>query len=101
LGGQVLPGQTYLVGERGPELLTMGGKGNITPNEKLRGGGGPITIINQTSAPIGKVEERVSAAGERFLIIQEAVAAVAGAVRDPNSSVSRSMQGSFGLQRKR
>ena len=43
LGGPVSGGQSYLVGERGPELFTpsMGG-GRITPN----GGGGGQTIIN-------------------------------------------------------
>lgn len=40
-GGPVLAGQTYLVGERGPELLTMGGRGGyVTPN----GGGTGITV---------------------------------------------------------
>jgi hypothetical protein len=37
-------GGTYLVGERGPELLTMGARsGYVTPNHAL-GGGGPINI---------------------------------------------------------
>lgn len=31
-GGPVFPGGTYLVGERGPELLTMGAAGYVTPN---------------------------------------------------------------------
>lgn len=37
-GGPVMAGGTYLVGERGPELLSMGtGSGNITPNDQLGG----------------------------------------------------------------
>lgn len=44
LGGQVRGGQTYVVGERGPELLTMGGSGTITPNEKLRGATGTQSV---------------------------------------------------------
>jgi hypothetical protein len=37
LGGQVRPGESYMVGERGPEILTMGnGGGSITPNEAIR-----------------------------------------------------------------
>lgn len=32
MGGPVFPGETYLVGERGPELLTMGRGGYVTPN---------------------------------------------------------------------
>ena len=37
LGGQVRQGESYVVGERGPEVLTMGGsRGFVTPNDKLR-----------------------------------------------------------------
>ena len=44
MGGPVSAGGTYLVGERGPELLTMGARsGYVTPNHAL-GGGGSVTI---------------------------------------------------------
>lgn len=37
-GGPVGAGRSYLVGEKGPEILTMGSSGgNITPNHKLGG----------------------------------------------------------------
>jgi hypothetical protein len=38
-GGQVYSGQSYLVGENGPELLNLsqGASGNITPNNQLGG----------------------------------------------------------------
>ena len=36
LGGQVSGGNSYLVGERGPELLTMGTSGRIATNENLK-----------------------------------------------------------------
>jgi hypothetical protein len=40
-GGPVLPGRNYLVGEKGPELLSMGSQGGyVTPNHRLGGGGG-------------------------------------------------------------
>ena len=50
-GGPVGAGRTYLVGERGPELLTMAGRsGKITPNHKLvngeAGGGGTTVNVN-------------------------------------------------------
>lgn len=39
-GGSVTSNRSYLVGERGPEMLTMGGRGGfITPNNKLGDGG--------------------------------------------------------------
>jgi len=50
VGGQVRGGESYLVGERGPEVLRMGSKGgNITPNG-VGVGGGDITIVNNVDA---------------------------------------------------
>ena len=44
LGGQVRPGESYVVGERGPEVLTMGNTlGKIATNESLRGSGTNMT----------------------------------------------------------
>lgn len=41
-GGSVLANRNYLVGERGPEILRMGGRGgSIVPNDQI---GGPMTI---------------------------------------------------------
>lgn len=47
LGGPVAMGNSYLVGERGPELFTPTSSGNITPNSAM--GGANITV-NVTSA---------------------------------------------------
>lgn len=38
-GGPVSAGRSYLVGERGPEVVTMGGNGRVTPNRELQAGG--------------------------------------------------------------
>lgn len=47
-GGPVSAGGTYLVGEDGPELLTMGrNSGFVTPNHAIAGGGG-TTVVNVT-----------------------------------------------------
>lgn len=43
-GGSVSPGQTYLVGENGPELFQSGASGFITPNGSFGGGQGAITL---------------------------------------------------------
>ena len=55
-GGPVLRGRTYLVGENGPELVTMGASGFVTPTNRLdqatldlaggRGGAGGMVVIN-------------------------------------------------------
>ena len=43
LGGPVMGGQTYMVGENGPELFTPNTTGSITRNGDL-GGGGPVNV---------------------------------------------------------
>nr|WP_273482861.1 phage tail tape measure protein [Kribbella italica] len=54
-GGPVVAGRQYLVGERGPEILTMGGaSGNITPNSALGG-----TTIIENHIEIGGEVVRV------------------------------------------
>lgn len=50
-GGPVDFGNTYLVGERGPELFKPGSSGMIIPNHALRGGGGvDVQIYDQRSS---------------------------------------------------
>lgn len=45
-GGDVNGGQTYLVGENGPELFSPGSSGSIIPNNKINAGGGGSIVIN-------------------------------------------------------
>ena len=96
-GGDVQAGNSYLVGERGAEIITMGGNGHVTPNHKL-GGDTKVTIVNQTTGKIDKVEERRMPDGELILTILETVAAQ---TLDPNSKISRNQAAAFGLQRRR
>ena len=97
MGGDVQAGNSYLVGERGAEIITMGGNGHVTPNHKL-GGDTKVTIVNQTTGKIDKVEERRMPDGELILTILETVAAQ---TLDPNSKISRNQAAAFGLQRRR
>jgi phage-related minor tail protein len=48
-GGPVTAGQTYLVGEKGPELFTPSGDGTIVPNTAPGGQGATVTV-NITTA---------------------------------------------------
>ena len=41
-GGMIASGKTYLTGEDGPELITAGSNGYVTPNNML--GGGSVTV---------------------------------------------------------
>lgn len=49
-GGQVTRGNSYLVGEQGPEMITMGGNGRVTPFnqliQKAESGGGGSSQVN-------------------------------------------------------
>lgn len=54
-GGPVTAGQTYMVGEEGPELFTPQRSGQIIPNDKLGGGG--VTIV--VNSPIGRPDDVV------------------------------------------
>jgi hypothetical protein len=45
-GGPVAGNNSYIVGERGPELFTPGTSGMITPNHALGGGGGNTITVN-------------------------------------------------------
>lgn len=48
LGGPVMGGTPYLVGEKGPELFVPGASGSIVPNSKLAASGG-VTINQYTT----------------------------------------------------
>ena len=66
-GGPVSGGKSYVVGEKGPEILTMGSKGFITPNNQIGGGqtnmitvnvdasGSEVTGNTQTASQLGQV----------------------------------------------
>lgn len=63
MGGQVSGGNSYMVGEMGPEIITMGAQGGfVTPNHKL-GGGDNITVVNQIGNGVqGSVRAEILAA---------------------------------------
>jgi SLT domain-containing protein len=44
LGGPVMGGQPYIVGENGPEMFTPNTTGSITRNSDLMGGGGTTNV---------------------------------------------------------
>lgn len=94
-GGAVAAGKTFLVGEKGPELLRMGSQaGFITPNHALGGGSVNIRIINNSSAEITARENR-SSGGSRDIdiLIDEALARH---LRRPGSKSGRAIRETFG-----
>lgn len=69
-GGPVYPGTTYVVGERGPELLTMGGAGGyVTPNHAI-GQPAPVNIqVINNSQEQATVTESRGPGGSREVMI--------------------------------
>ena len=50
-GGPVSPGQPYVVGEQGPELMVPDQPGQIIPNASTPSGPGPMTPVPQQGPP--------------------------------------------------
>jgi phage-related minor tail protein len=57
-GGPVAAGQTYLVGEKGPELFTPAGSGAITPNTAVVGGPTHVNVTINTPDAQGFLKSR-------------------------------------------
>lgn len=52
-GGPVQGGRSYIVGERGPEMITMGANGYVTPNSSM---GGPTFNVDMRGASLEAVQ---------------------------------------------
>ena len=73
-GGPVSSGKSYIVGEKGPEILTMGGRGFITPNNKM--GAGTTNIVNVSVDASGSAVSGSNADAEKLgAVIASAVQA--------------------------
>lgn len=99
-GGPVSSGKTYLVGERGPELFTPTLSGSITPNHAL--GGVTINVINQSGGGMGVVGQRQRTNPDGSLTVDVIVDVVEAAMADRvgagSGSLSRALEGRFGLR---
>lgn len=65
-GGPVSGGKTYLVGERGPELFTPSGSGNITPNHQLSGGNVSVYVTIKGNADAQTIRASASQAYQQL-----------------------------------
>jgi hypothetical protein len=94
-GGPVYPGQTYLVGEEGPELLRMGSRtGNVIPNDALGGGGSFEQTVHIHNATGSGVSTSTSQDGRTLEIYIEeaAVRGVSKALQRGDRGLMSSMQ---------
>ena len=63
MGGQVNSGNSYLVGENGPEIVHMNGNGNVQANHNISKSSPQITNVFQISAGVqGTVQAEIMAA---------------------------------------
>jgi tape measure domain-containing protein len=65
VGGPVMAGTPYIVGEKGPELFVPNGSGNIIPNDKLGSSGGTTT----STVNIEKIEVNDRETGKAILAL--------------------------------
>lgn len=72
MGGPVVRGRAYLVGENGPELFAPGRSGQIISNENMRGAGGGQTfnIYTNDADSFRRNERQIARDGRRRLAIQ-------------------------------
>ncbi len=101
-GGPVSSGKTYLVGEEGPELLTMGANGNITPNGALGGGNVTVNVINQGGSSLSVTGQRQTANADGGLTVEVMVdqidAALGDRINAGSGATARAMESRYGLR---
>jgi hypothetical protein len=91
-GGPVSAGQTYLVGEKGPELLRMASDGVVIPNAALGGGDGGVSIVVNNNAPGAKVQTQASRGPDGRQQVQIMVAEALTKDFDQRGPVSRMLE---------
>ena len=89
LGGPVTGGDSFLVGERGPEIFTPNNSGRIIPNNKLNqggsGGGGNSMSKSDVSITINAIDTQT---GVAFLLSQkDTISAIFNSSLTSNGSI--------------
>lgn len=101
-GGQMNAGGSYLVGERGPEIIKMAGAGRVVnasqTRQQLNGnssrnGGDNVTIVNNTTGRVDSAVTERDDEGRLRIIISETVASQ---LQDNNSPISKARRSTRG-----
>lgn len=96
-GGPVQSGQTYLVGENGPELVQFGRNGTVTPNSALprggSGGGNMQVIINNNAGAQVSTRQTQGPQGPRLEVQVEQM--IGGMIA--NGGLDKALKGRFGV----
>ena len=101
-GGQMNAGGSYLVGERGPEIIKMAGAGRAVNSSQTRqqlsgnnsgNGGDNVTIVNNTTGRVDSAVTERDDEGRLRIIISETVASQ---LQDNNSPISKARRSTRG-----
>lgn len=98
-GGTVMPGQAFVVGEKGPELLVTGRTaGTVVPNGGTASGGAAVnvTVVNHAVAEISVREKPSQGGGRELEIMVDAL--VAKSVSQSGSRTFQAMAATYGLR---
>ncbi len=92
-GGDTNPNGTYMVGERGPELVTFGRDGGSVQSssqsqQQSTNSKTNYTVVNQTSGNVTEMEEQRVTANDVVLILRDTMP---GEISNANSSTSKSL----------
>ncbi len=98
LGGPVMRGQTYLVGEKGPELFTASNSGNITPNHKL-GGNTQVNIYTQPGET-AETRTRQTENGDIVEVFMKQIDSRMNEQISRGQGLARTLEGRYALSRK-
>jgi hypothetical protein len=100
-GGPVSAGKTYLVGEQGPELVTMGSSGYVTPNHALGGGGGGVSIVvNNNAGPdtrANAVATTDATGNTQIMVMVEKIEGMMGRRIGQGGGLAPMLEGRYGL----
>jgi len=98
-GGPVVPGQYYVVGENGPEVLVPGMSGTVIPNGGGMGGG---TVVNVIEAPGkgGQTEQRTEGGVSIVDVFVERISSkLASDVARGDGALPAALSSTYGLNR--
>ena len=98
VGGSVMRGSTYLVGERGPELFTASNSGNITPNYKL-GGNTQVNIYTQPGET-AETRTRQTEQGDIIEVFMKQVDSRMNEQISRGQGLARTLESRYALSRK-
>jgi hypothetical protein len=99
-GGPVSAGKTYLVGEQGPELVTMGSSGYVTPNHALGGGGDVSIVVHNNAGPdtrANAVATTDATGNTQIMVMVEKIEGMMGRRIGQGGGLAPMLEGRYGL----